>query len=143
MLKGLQNFKEMARVQVNIRVTCQFWKDKWGVEILQNRFSQAFSFAKDKQVNVRKAFNIDNVIKLFNLPLSQIAFLQAQEMHQEMETCNRNELEKDVWTYSAQSSKYRVGKTYIILMDHKPVEPLSNGCGNHTASQNTEFSSSC
>jgi hypothetical protein len=77
-LKGLQNFKEMARVQVNIGVTCQFWKDKWGVEILQNRFSQAFSFAKDKQVNVRKAFNIDNVIELFNLPLSQIAFQQAR-----------------------------------------------------------------
>jgi hypothetical protein len=48
--------------------------DKWGTEILQNKFPQAFSFAKDKQINVRKAFIIDNVHDLFNLPLSQIAF---------------------------------------------------------------------
>jgi len=60
-LKGLLKFKEMARVQVNIGLTCQFWLDKWGTETLQNKFPQAFSFAKDKQMNVRKAFATDNV----------------------------------------------------------------------------------
>jgi len=29
-LKGLPKFKEMATVQVNTGLTCQFWKDKWG-----------------------------------------------------------------------------------------------------------------
>jgi len=79
-----------------------------------------FSFAKDKQ---RKAFTIDNVVDLFNLPLSQIAFQQAPKIQQQMETCNRNELEKDVWTYSAQSSTYRVRTTYKLLMGHQPAQP--------------------
>jgi len=90
---------------------------------LQNKFPQAFSFAKDKQINVRKAFTIDDIINLFNLPLSQIAFQQVQEIQQQMETYNRNEQDQDVWTYSAQSSSYRVQKAYKLLMGHQPVEP--------------------
>ena len=122
-LKGLPKFKDMARVQVNIGLTCQFWKDKWETEIWRNKFPQAFSFAKDKQINVRKAFIIDDIINLFNLPLSQIAFQQIQEIQQRMETYNRNEQEQDIWTYSAQSSSFKVQKIYKLLMGHQPIQP--------------------
>ena len=122
-LKGLPKFKEMATVQVNTGLTCQFWKDKWGTEILQNKFPQAFSFAKDKNMHVRRAFTIEDITDLFNLPLSQIAFQQAQEIKQQMETFNRNDQDKDVWTYSTQGATYKVQTTYKLLMGHQPVQP--------------------
>ena len=45
-------------------------------------------------------------------------------MQQQMETYNKNELQKDVWTYSAQSSSYRVQTTYKLLMGHQPVQHI-------------------
>jgi len=123
-LKGLTKFKEMARVQVDIGLTCQFWLDKWGTEILQNKFPQAFSFAKDKQINVRKAFDTDNITDLFNLPLSEIAFQQIQEIQQQMQMSSRNELQEDIWTYFAQNSNYRAQTAYTRLMGQQPIQPI-------------------
>jgi hypothetical protein len=45
-------------------------------------------------------------------------------MQQQMQMHNRNELEKDVWTYSAQNSSYRAQTTYKLMMGHQPVQPI-------------------
>ena len=79
-LKTLGIFKNMAIVQVGNGQTCFFWKDKWATQTLEEQFPWALSFAKNKFISFKKAYEEESFIDFFNLPVSQLAFEQALEI---------------------------------------------------------------
>ena len=87
----------------------------------------------------KKAFDKKNIMDLFNLPLSQVAFDQVLSIQQVMENSTREEQNNDAWTYSGGSAKFRPATTYKkkkCLGIMKLTQPL-NGYGNHIVNQNT------
>jgi len=127
-LKTLHTFKEMAIVKVRNGSTCFFWKDIWGSQgsVLELRFPQAFSYAKNKNITVRKAFSFSSINDLFNLPVSQQAFEQLELLQREMDNLTLEPNNKDVWSYSGGNIKYQSAKAYRKLLGHQSVHPSFN-----------------
>ena len=55
----------------------------------------------------RKLLIKENIMDLFNLPLSQVAFDQVLSIQQVMENSTREEQNNDASTYSRGSAKFR------------------------------------
>ena len=55
-------------------------------QLLLDSSPKLFSFALNKQISVKRAFEQDELSSLFQLPLSQTAFLQLQNVQQIMES---------------------------------------------------------
>lgn len=49
-IKLLDKFKGMARVQIRNGRSCFLWEDLWVTEILSKKFPELFSFAKNKHI---------------------------------------------------------------------------------------------
>lgn len=74
MLKLLDKFKGMARVNLGDGQSCHFWDDLWSDEILAQKFPELHSFAK-KKISTAAGLAAAPLHSLFQLPLSQQAFL--------------------------------------------------------------------
>lgn len=122
-LKLLPIFKGMATVKIN-NGACFFWKDTWETQTLEQQFPQAFSFAKNKNITVRKAFSHVDITELFNLPVSQIAFDQLAIIQQKMNDVNLQQDSKDIWTYTNGTSTFKSGKAYKKLQGHHYIDPV-------------------
>ena len=70
-LKLLPTYKEMSVIQVKNGHSCFFWKDIWSSQALEQQFPQVYSFAKNKSITVKMAFNQELISDMFNLPPSQ------------------------------------------------------------------------
>jgi len=81
----LPDFKNFAIPQVENGESFIFWHDKWANQVLAIEAPELFSFAKNKMISIRKAFDHDDFADLFQLPLSQVAFQQMQGIHQLIE----------------------------------------------------------
>lgn len=104
-LKMLPLFKEMTTVKIKNGASCFFWKDTWASQALEQEFPQAYSFAKNKNMTVKKAFNHNDITEMFTLPLSQVAFDQLTTIQQIMENTILEEHSKDIWLYPGERSK--------------------------------------
>ena len=124
-LKTLHIYKEMAIVKVKNGATCFFWKDPWESQgsKLELRFPQAFSYAKNKNITVRKACSHSNINELFNMPISQQAFEQLEYLQREMDNLHLDSHNKDVWSYSGGNVKFQSAKSYRKLLGHQFVDP--------------------
>lgn len=120
-LKLLSTFKDMASVQVKIGNTCFFWQDRWRPQSMKEMFPQAYSFAKNKQASVSKAFEEQEFTNLFTLPLSQLAFDQVLSIQQLMELTPLDDHSKDVWAYPGGSTLFKPTAAYKLLSDHHHV----------------------
>lgn len=74
-LKLLPDFKLFARPHVRNGESSLFWYDRWDNQPLSVAAPELFSFAKNSQLSVCKAFLEEDFANLFQLPLSQQAFL--------------------------------------------------------------------
>jgi len=70
-LKLLDKFKGMARVEVNCGRSCFLWQDMWGNEVLSQKFPELFSFAKKKNIVFVEGHDHTPLHSLFHLPLSK------------------------------------------------------------------------
>ena len=66
--------------------TILFWKDNWKIEVFQDKFPRAFSFAKELDISVRQLLSSDRLGEVFHLPLSmealnEVAGLQAETLN--------------------------------------------------------------
>lgn len=84
-LNFLSDFKQFASPHVENGESALFWHDSWHIQSLATSAPELFSFAKNKMITVHKAFNQEAFSDLFQLPLSQPAFIQMQEIQQIME----------------------------------------------------------
>ena len=81
-LKLLPDFKSIATPHVENGESIFYWHDNWDNQSLVVEAPELFSYAKNKSISVQRAFSIDDFSSLFQLPLSQAAFLQMQDIQQ-------------------------------------------------------------
>lgn len=77
-LKLLDKFKGMARVQINNGQSCLMWDDLWGAQPASLRFPELHSFAKKEFITFAQGVASNPFHNLFHLPLSQQAQLQSE-----------------------------------------------------------------
>lgn len=120
-LKLIPQYKQMTVIQTKNGHSCLFWKDRWMNQTLQIDFPECFSFAKNKAISVNKAFNLQSFFDLFNLPLSETAFSQAEQIQQLMGSVALQD-EDDSWTLSGGSSRFSSSKAYKRLIEHIQID---------------------
>lgn len=99
-----------------------FWHDKWANRSLKESIPELFSYAKDKLITVKGAMSQGDFTNLFQLPLSQIAFEQMQNVQQLVETFPQSE-ENDKWSYSWGSGIFHSSMVYRVLVGHSVIHP--------------------
>jgi hypothetical protein len=70
-LKLLDKFKGMAKVNINNGKSCYLWLDMWDDKVPNQVFPELFSFAKSQTTTLAVAKRINPLSDLFHLPLSQ------------------------------------------------------------------------
>lgn len=122
-LKLLDEFKGFASPQIQNGKSSLFWHVKWADQSLVTTAPELFSFAINKLVTVQKAFNAEDLSTLFQLPLSQTAYFQLQNIQQVADSCELSE-GNDKWTYSWGSGLFSSANVYSILVGHSPTHPI-------------------
>jgi hypothetical protein len=72
-LRLLDNFKGIAKVDYSSADTILFWQDLWNGQVLKLSYPQLHSYAKNDKVTLRSILQLDNVQDHFNLRLSEEA----------------------------------------------------------------------
>jgi hypothetical protein len=86
-------------------------------------YPELLSFDLNQQITVKKAFDLDEFTSLFQLPLSQAAFLQFQTVQQILNDTDLDDT-KDKWIYSWGSDLFASAKVYRILFGHSVLHPV-------------------
>jgi hypothetical protein len=105
--------------------TTLLWHDKWYDQMLKEKFPHLFSFSKDKMMTVKDARYIamEDIYDLFNIPLSNIAALQCNELGQILMSVSHDVNSRDQWKLTLNEKSYSVKKVYNRLSNH-PLAPL-------------------
>lgn len=133
-LKLLDKFKGIAMVNVNNAKSCYLWSDLWNNRVPMLTYPELFSFAKSKSTILAEAVTMDNLLELFNLPLSQQAFQQLNQLQQDLQQLTIND-QADSWTCMWNSGKFSVARAYKQLSGHRPIHKSfkwiwDNSCQN-------------
>ena len=121
-MKFLPDFKLIASPHVENGESALFWYDTWNNQSLATSAPELFSFAKNKLISVQKAFSQEAFSDLFQLPLSQPAFLQLQDIQHLIESMPLSD-NNDSWLYSWGSNIFASAKVYKILVGHTEIHP--------------------
>ena len=84
-LKNLDQFKELAVLQMQCGDTVFFWQDKWNGYELKSEMPELFSFAKNKFISGKKVLGQEDQTQLFHLPVSEAAHSQMEQLMQRLE----------------------------------------------------------
>jgi hypothetical protein len=122
-LKLLQTFKSFSRPQINSGDSALFWFDSWHGLPLNLSFPELFSFALNKQISVKKVLDCGDVTSLFQLPLSQTAFVQLMNVQQVVDNLVLSD-DKDKWTFCWGSDYFAPSKVYRLLIGHSILHPV-------------------
>ena len=86
-IKLIDNYKGMAKCNLNSGKSAYFWSDLWQDECLMNKFPHLLSYAKFSNISVHDFLHADFLEDNFHLPLSQQAyseFIVMEERCQEI-----------------------------------------------------------
>lgn len=97
--------------------TLQIWNDLWEGRIMAQTCPELMSFAVNKQVTLHQVWHTPNLFDLFNLPLSTEAFVQYQQLEQQLLQLNLSDA-PDCWTYIWGSTMYSSQKAYKFMIGH-------------------------
>ena len=107
----MDHYRNTAWVQVNCGSTALFWSDKWkigeSVEPLQIRFPRLFSYVKDPWITVYEAFQSQDMVNMFHLPLSAQAYQEFLTVQNLMVSCSRDLEAKDSWFWQGTCNAFR------------------------------------
>lgn len=95
-LKLLDKFKGMARVEVNNGKSCMLWEDLWGIEPVIHKFPELHSFVKKQHISFAEGAIVTPFHRLFHLPLSQQAHIQMLQLQAEIQETHLNDF-PDKW----------------------------------------------
>lgn len=123
-MKLLPLFKSFALPQIENGESILFWHDNWANQILATAAPELFSYAKNKMITAQKVFALDQdeFTDLFQLPISQVAFQQMQNVQQLIHGRVTTE-NQDRWSYSWGSDNFASAKVYRLLIDHQVIHP--------------------
>jgi hypothetical protein len=82
-LKLLEKFKGMAKVNVNNGKPCFIREDLWGSDSPEHKYLELFSSVKKEQISFEKGKTQIPIQSLFHLPLSQQAHTQMLHLEEE------------------------------------------------------------
>jgi hypothetical protein len=122
-LKLLDKFKGIARVEVRNGRSCQLWGDLWEEDLLKHKFPELFSFAKKKEITFAVALNQVPIHGLFHLPLSEQAHRQMTQLQICLEGFQLKHT-PDRWIYIWNSADFSVKKAYQCLSGHSTLHPV-------------------
>jgi len=121
-LKLLDKFKGLARVNINNAKSCLLWSDMWNDKVPMIAYPELYSFIKSKNTILAEAKTSDNLLNLFHLPLSQQAFGQLTQLQQDLQQITLND-NNDFWTCIWNSGKFTVAKAYRHLKGRRTIHP--------------------
>lgn len=119
-LKLLDKFKGMAKVNINNGKSCYLWLDMWDDKVPKQVFLELFSFAKSQTSTLAVAKRINPLSDLFHLPLSEQAYSQFLQLDSELQQLTLND-DSDKWSYLWSSGKFFVAKAYKHLSVHSHI----------------------
>jgi len=122
-LKLLDKFKDMARVEVNSGQSCYLWEDLWENQPISAKFPELFSFARNKKITFQAARAQAQVHSLSNLPLSQQAHAQMLQLQLILQQHQLTET-PDKWSFIWGSSTFTVKRAYKHLKGHQVIHPI-------------------
>ena len=99
-LSFLDEFRSITTCVPADGATAYLWSDKWTENILEYKFPELFSFARDKMITVKSArvMITDRVQEMFFLPLSMVAFNQYNDLVRII-TDIPTDRDKDTWKF--------------------------------------------
>lgn len=121
-LKLLNDFKSLANPQIKNGQSILFWHDNWDRQPLSVSAPELHSFANYTHIAAYKAFQAESLTELLQLPISQQAFGQLQEVQQKIQNHPLSD-DNDRWVYSWGSGIFSSAKVYKILCGQ--VESMS------------------
>jgi hypothetical protein len=101
----------MIVIQVQDGQSCLFWKDSWTQSPLKDQFLELFS-AKQTNISVRKFWDNEELQTILNMPFSDEAFQQLNDIQAMMQQLHLNEL-NDKWKFSGGMTFHPPGPTLI------------------------------
>ena len=109
---------------VTVLFFLDYWRDNQH-ELLVNKFSRLFSFAKDTQISVHEVLQTDELLALFHLPLSTEAFGEFQLLIQIVLDYQDRDNTTDVWSWGfGKGGPYTARKYYKQVHDPNISNPF-------------------
>lgn len=121
-VKLLDKFKAMAKVEIGDGASCLLWDDLWSSAPLSQKFPQLHSFARNRQIGFATGRSETSLHTLFHLPLSPQAHDQLNQMQELLDQSMQRE-ELDRWIYISGSNQFSVKRAYRQLSGHQAVHP--------------------
>jgi hypothetical protein len=125
-LKLLDSYKALARCNIGDGKSVFFWGDLWNDQCLHQKFPHLITFAKKTNISVNEAVLTEYTEDLFNLPLSQEAFEEFNDLEIICQEAMEKVLSdgKDTWSYIWGNSEFSSQKAYKALIGVQPAVPL-------------------
>jgi hypothetical protein len=79
-LKLLESYKALARRNLGDGKSVFFWGDMWNDQCLHQKIPHLITFAKKTNISVNEAVSTEYTEDLFNVPLSQEAFDEFNDL---------------------------------------------------------------
>lgn len=130
-LKLLDKFKGMARVEINNGKSCLLWEDLWENEPIIHKCPELYSFVKKKNISFAESASTVPFHGLFHLPLSQQAHIQMIQLQNQMSGMQLNDL-PDRWVFIWNSNIFSVNKAYKHLSGHINLHPVYSWLWNNS-----------
>ena len=126
--KLLDHYRNTTWVQINSGHSTLFWSDKWkigdSVAPLQSRFPRLFSYVKDPWITVFEAFQSQDMINMFHLPLSAQAYQEFLTVQDLMVSCSREVEQKDTWFWQGTCNAFKPKLFYSFMHSNMSFNPL-------------------
>lgn len=93
-------------------------------------YPELYSFAQNRVLNLQKAAHMEELINMFQLPLSIEAFDQFKALQQDMQDIQLHQV-KDNWFYSWGNNCFSAAKAYKHMIGHTQVHSSTHWIGRH------------
>ena len=110
----LDKFKGLATVNLADGLTCLLWSDIWEGQICAQAYPELFSFAKMKNVTIKRVLSLTAIEQLFHLPLSSEAFSQLLLLGDKLDGLYLDS-NQDTWSYIWGTPFFSSSKAYKQL----------------------------
>ena len=107
-------------VNINDGISCKLWDDLWMNIVPKFHYPELYSFVKQPQISVRKAFDAEGPNVLFHLPSSEIALQQLTDLAEKLNSLQISN-ESDIWSYIWSSPFFSSAKAYRHLTGHRMI----------------------
>jgi hypothetical protein len=121
-LKTLESFKGIVRVEIGDGKTTLLWHDNWDGICKSAQYPELWSFASCKDITIQQA-RLAASHEMFHTPLSAETFVQFQALNGRLVNLPHNN-QRDKWLCSASSSLLSSQKIYSHLMANQWTHPI-------------------